>query len=81
MPFPPATQWNWLATLKAKEVAGATTSQAPTPIQPMETPAAQSPTSPIPPEHTRYYATCTPLGKICPNNFPISLDWEEDDDE
>ena len=28
------------------------------------------PTLPIPPEHNKYCAICTPLGKICPNEFP-----------
>ena len=34
-PLPEATQWNMLATLKAKEVAGATTSLAPHTDQPV----------------------------------------------
>ena len=46
-PLSKATQRNWLATLKAKEVEGA--SQAPTPSQPMAIPVTQSPTSPVPP--------------------------------
>ena len=57
-------QQNWLATLKCKEVEDATSSQTPTPSQPIETPATQSPTSPVPPEHTKYCPICTPLGKI-----------------
>ena len=53
-PLPKATQRNWLATCKAKEVAG--TSKALTPSQPVKTQSTQSPTSPIPPstEHTKY---------------------------
>ena len=73
-PLPEATQWNWLANLKAKEVAGTTTSQAPTPSHPVNTPTMQSPTSPIPLEHIKYCIICTPLGKICPNEFPMSSD-------
>ena len=38
-PLPLAIQQNWLAYLKVKEVAGASSSQAPTPSQPMDTPA------------------------------------------
>ena len=68
-----------LATLKAKEVAG--TGQAPAPSRPVEAPVTESPTSPIPPEHTKYYAICTPLGKICLNEYPMSLDWDEDLEE
>ena len=67
--------------LKAKEVEGATSSQAPTYCQPMNTPVAQSPTSPVPLEHTKYGAICTQLGKVCPNEFPMSSDCNEDDEE
>ena len=79
-PFPPATQLNWLATLKVKEAAGATTNLAPTQTsQPMDTQSTLSPTSPIPPvkftEHTKYCAICTPLGRICLKEFPMSSDW------
>ena len=59
-PFPPATQQNWLANLKVKEVVSTTLSQAPTPSHTIERPV-QSPTSPVPPEHTKYCAICTPL--------------------
>ena len=51
-------------------------SQIPTPTQPVEKPAAQSPTSSFSPD-TKYCAICTSLGKICPNEFPVSLDWNE----
>ena len=53
-------------------------SQAPAPSQPMNTPVTQSPTSPIPPEHTKYHAICTPLQKICPYEFPMFLHWDKD---
>ena len=56
---------------------GTAVSQAPATSQPIEAPAAQCPTSPIPPD-TKYCAICTPMGKICPNEFPVSLDWDED---
>ena len=80
-PFPLATQWSWLATLKAKQVPGTTTSEAPVPSQPMKTATAQSSTSPVTPEHTKYCANCTLLGQICPNEFPMSLDWDDSDEE
>ena len=43
----------------------------------------QSPTSSISPntERTKYCAIFTPLGKICPTEFPMSSDWDEDDKE
>ena len=82
-PSPLAAQQNWLANLKAKEVVSATSSQAPTPSQPMDTQAPQCPTSPTPPstEHTKYCAICTPLGKIYPIEFPMSSDKDKDDQE
>ena len=27
---------------------------------------------------TKYFAVCTPLGKLCPNEYPISSDWDKD---
>ena len=70
-PLLKATQRNWPAMLKAKEVAD--TSQAPTSSQPMEASLMQCPTSPIPPnpEHTKYCSICTPLWKICPNEYLV----------
>ena len=49
----------------------------------MEALVTQSPTSPIPlnTEHTKYFAVYTPLGKMCLNEFPMSLDLDEDDKE
>ena len=47
------------------------------PSQPADAPANQSPNSPLSPD-TKYCAICTPLGKLCPNEFPVSLDWNED---
>ena len=80
-PFPLAIQQNWLATLKAKEAEDTATSQTPTPSHPMEAPGIQPPISPIPPKHTKYCAICTPLGKICPNEFPMCLDWNDNEEE
>ena len=85
-PLPEATQWKWLANLrKAKEVAGTTNSLAPTCSQPMNTPSMLSPTSPVPPikftEHTKYCAICALLGKIYLKEFPISLNWDNNDEE
>ena len=65
--YPPATQKNWLATIKAKEVEATASSQTPTPTQPAEAPVTQSPTSPLSPD-TKDCAICTTLGKICPTN-------------
>ena len=84
-PLPEATE-RWLANhKKAEDVAGTTTSLAPAPSQPMDTPSTPSPTSPIPPlkftEYTKYCAICTPLGKICSKEFPMSSDWKNDDEE
>ena len=76
-PLPIATQRNWFSTLKAKDVEAAASSQTPTPIQPAEAPAAQSPTSPLP-HDTKYITICTPLEKLFPNVHPISLDLDED---
>ena len=76
-PYPPATQRNWLTTLKAKETEAAASSQTPTPTQPVEVPATESPTPSTSP-NMKYCAICTPLGKICPNEYPMSLDWDED---
>ena len=49
----------------------------PTPTQPAEVSAAQSPTLPIFPD-TKNCAVSTPLGKLSPNEYPISSDWDED---
>ena len=38
-PYPPVTQGNWLATVKAKEAEATASGQAPTPSQPAEAPA------------------------------------------
>ena len=37
----------------------------------------QSPTPPASLD-TKYCAICTPLRKISPNKYPMSLDWDED---
>ena len=75
-PISKAKQRNWLATVMAKEAEATASSQAPAPTQPVEVPAAQSPTLPLCPD-TRYCAVCTPLEKLCPNEYPITLDCEE----
>ena len=83
-PLPEATQHNWAATLrKAKPAAVATTSLAPIQTnQPMNTPSTLSHISPKhPTEHSNYCAICTPLGNICLQEFPISLDWDDDEEE
>ena len=52
----------------------------PIPTQPAEAPAAQSHRTPQTPG-TRYCAICTPPGTICPNEYPMSSDWNEDLEE
>ena len=32
-------------------------------------------------EHSKYCVIFTPLGKTCPKEFPISLDWHDDEEE
>ena len=59
-------QRNWLTTVKAKKAEA--TKQAPTPAQPAKAQAAQSP---------NYCAICTPSGKLCPNEYPITADWQD----
>ena len=51
-------------------------SQVPTLAQPVEAPADQSSNSHISPD-TKYCILCTPLGKLCPNEFPVSSDWDK----
>ena len=51
----------------------------------MDTSSIPSPTSPVVPakitEHSKYCAICTPLGKICLEEFAISSDLDEDEEE
>ena len=56
--------------VKAKEAEA--TGQAPTLAQPAEAPAAKS---------SKYCAVCTPLGKLCPNDYPITADWQDNSEE
>ena len=79
-PFSEAMQRNWLTTVKAKETEAAASNQAPTPTQPAEAPATQSPNLSLSP-NTKYCAVCTPLGKLCPNEYPLTLDWEDNLEE
>ena len=76
-PFLKVIQRNWLATGRAKEAEATPSSQTPAPNQPAEAPAAQSPTLPLSPNR-KYRAVSIPLEKMCPNDYPITLDWEED---
>ena len=73
-PYPPVMQKNWFITVKAKEAEATVASQAPTPTQPAKIPVAQSPFLP----DTKYCAVCTLLGKLCPNEYLITTDWEDD---
>ena len=68
---------NSVARVKGKEVEATISSQAPAPTQPAEVPAAQSPTLLLSLD-TKYWAVCTPLGKLYPNKHPITLDWKKD---
>ena len=49
----------------------------------MEALSSPSPTSHAAPakitEHSKYSGICTRLGKICPEGFAMSSDWDEDD--
>ena len=51
----------------------------------MDTHSISSPISPAAPvkisEHSKYCAICTPLGKICLEEFAMSLDWDEDEED
>ena len=76
-PYPPEIQRNWPATLKAKEAEATESSHTPTLTQPAEAPVTQSNTSLSSPD-TKYCMVCTPLGKFCPSEYPITLDWDED---
>ena len=50
---------------------------SPTITPPVEAPTNQSPTSPISPD-TKYCAICISLGKVCPYEYHMSSDWDED---
>ena len=63
---------NWLTTVKAKEAE--TTNQTPTPTQPTTASVTQS--SDI--QSPKYCAICSPLGKLCPNEHPITANWPDD---
>ena len=53
--------------------------------QVMDTPSTPSPPSLAAPikitKHSKYCTICTPLGRICPKEFAMSSDWNEDDDQ
>ena len=68
-------QGNWFAMIKAVKAEAA--KQAPTPVQPAEAPATQSFKPPW------YCAICTPIGKICPHEYPIHIaaDWPDNSEE
>ena len=50
----------------------------------MDTPFTPSLTSSAVPakitEHSKYCVICTPLGKICPEEFAMSSDWDEEEE-
>ena len=68
---PKFMQRNWPTTVKAKEVTAA--KEAPAPAQPAEAPASQSSGAQSP----KYNAVCTPLGKLCPSEYPITANWQD----
>ena len=67
---PEFIQRNWLTTVNAKEAEA--TKQAPIPAQPARAPPTQFP---------KCCAICTPLSKPCPNEYPITANWQDDLEE
>ena len=63
---PEFMQRNWLIMIRAKEASAA--KQAPTSAQPAKASAAQCHKSP------KYCAICSPLGKLCPNEYAKMAD-------
>ena len=86
-PLPEATQQNWASTLrKAKDTAHVTTSLAPIQVSQLMDPSSiPSPTSPAfsakITEHSKYSAIYMPLGKICPEEFAMSSDWDDNKED
>ena len=78
--LPKAKQRTCLTTFKIKEAEATISTHFPAPSQPADAPADESSNSPLSLD-TKYCALCTPLGKLCPNEFPVSQDWEEDSKE
>ena len=73
-------QRNWLAMVRAKEVEA--TKQAPTYTQPPKASATasaaqSSATQTSVTQSTLYCAICIPLGKLCPSEYPITADWQD----
>ena len=68
------------AALRAKELEAAGSRQGPAHTQPADAPANQSSNSLLSPKE-KYCAICTPLGKLHPNEFPGSQEWDEDSKE
>ena len=66
-------QRNWLTTVKAKEVESTASNQGPTPTQPAGVPAAHYPNLSLSSD-TKYCEVCIPLGRLCPNKYPLTLD-------
>ena len=64
--------------LKGKEVTGASQAQH---LASKWKHQLCSPYFTLTSEHTKYCAICTPLGKMCPNEYSMSLDWDEDLEE
>ena len=91
--LPEVTQQNWASTigrsLSKKPRMQHKEHQSAWPLiwgsQLMGTPSMLSPISPKAPikftEHSRYCAICTPLRKSCQKEFPMSLDWDDDEEE
>ena len=91
--LPKATQLNWKSSISKCLTQGAkdavqNTSTSLAPIQGsqlIDTPSTPSPTSPAGPakitEHSKYCAICTQLGKVCPEDFAMLSDWDEEDDQ
>ena len=74
-PLSKAKPRTWLATLRKRTAASRKALTKPAKAQ-----ANQSSNSSLSPEE-KYCAICTPLGKLCPNEFPESQDWEDSEEE
>ena len=58
--------------LKQKKQKVKYQARPPTAAKSAEVPATQSP---------KYCVVCTPVGKLCPNEYPITSDWQDDLEE
>ena len=91
---PEATELNWASTIQQEFIPGSqgcstkhVNQPGPHTRNPANGPSIPMfpPTSPAAPakvtEHSTYCAICTPLCKICLEEFAVSSDWDEDKDD